>query len=196
MSADFYSEKNVRDRKHHKCEVCGSVIEPGAKYIRKAGVYEGNFWNTVECEECQPIISEFLGTSYGEDGYCTDSIGEWWAEDKCHNCKKRFTVPCNHDPKACLHSADECHDRTENGMCSAEEPCDEMTRVCWCEKYEPIYRTHITNGIETVYDLAEEYLGSRDEWERIEKLNGKWLYGMWNTEGKKYRYGVTIRIPD
>ena len=196
MSSDFYSAKTLTAKKPHKCSVCYKEIEPGQKYIKKAGVHDGDFWSGAECLECQPIITEFCSSDYGDDGYCPEYMEEWWRDIKCPNCKNRYMVPCNYSPDDCRCEApDACGDRSPLGMCEAEEPCDEMTRSCWCEKYDPINTLHITRGGQTAYDLAEQYYGDRELWPIIEKANGKYLYGPWDIEQKKYKGGVTVTIP-
>ncbi len=190
MSSDFYSEKTITARKKHRCEVCGTTIEPGQKYVKKAGVHDGDFWNTSECPECQPIIHEFCSTDYGDDGYHGDYINEWWRDEKCPNCKKYYP-PCEPDGSCPV----DCGDRTKDGKCCAGDTCDEMTRFVWCEKYDPINIQHITNGRQTAYDLAEQYYGDRNLWPIIEKANGTWRYENWKQEEKKYKHGQIIAIP-
>jgi hypothetical protein len=52
MSNDFASTKQVKARKHHNCDECGRVIEPGETYRRTAGSWEGDFFTNVACGHC------------------------------------------------------------------------------------------------------------------------------------------------
>ena len=136
----FQRETIRKARKEHKCSICQKKIMPGESYHEYAGVYEGDFYYSKECETCQPIITEFKRSRYCDEGcYGIDEIYEWWRDVMCYNCKHRF-LPCVPDEdcvKDFIKPDGTCPEKSEFGTCKCGDYCEEMTRWCWCEKYEP-----------------------------------------------------------
>ncbi|WP_010486831.1 hypothetical protein [Pseudomonas sp. S9] len=50
--ADFQVESYPVARKHHKCGECNGLINPGQKYQRIAGSWEGSMDSFTTCSEC------------------------------------------------------------------------------------------------------------------------------------------------
>ena len=139
----FYRDTVRTARKEHKCCLCNGTIKVGEKYHDKAG-NAGNDDNLIyygkECELCQPVIKEFFKSGAGEEGYCDDYIQEWWQDEKCPECKKRY-YKCEPDQDCSFRIIEEniiCSDRTEYGTCSAGDNCTDMTHYRRCENFDPI----------------------------------------------------------
>jgi hypothetical protein len=56
----LYSESNPTARKQHVCCECGSMIDPGEKYFRSEGLWDGDFLTFKTCGICQNIKNEAL----------------------------------------------------------------------------------------------------------------------------------------
>jgi hypothetical protein len=137
----FYRDIVRTARKEHKCDLCHGVIHKGEKYHDKAGNSandESVIYSANECEACQPVITEFMKSSYADEGYCDEWMHEWWRDEKCYDCKSRF-LPCQPDEgckKDFQREDDSCPERTKYGTCKAGDTCDDMTHYCRCEKFE------------------------------------------------------------
>jgi hypothetical protein len=51
----FQVEKIRNARKRHRCCECAGFVEPGEKYERAVGCYEGSMWESVTCIRCLDI---------------------------------------------------------------------------------------------------------------------------------------------
>lgn len=60
----FYSESCHTAKKQHTCCECGSSIDPGEKYEKAVGVWEGKFLTFKTCEICQKIKNEALSDGH------------------------------------------------------------------------------------------------------------------------------------
>jgi hypothetical protein len=79
VSSDFASTKPVKARKHHNCDECGRVIEPGETYRRTAGSWEGDFFTNVACGHCDVFRRQVnRADSYYNESYY-GGLGEWVA---------------------------------------------------------------------------------------------------------------------
>lgn len=135
---EFYNETSYIARKEHECEMCNDKIRIGERYIRGVGKYEGSLFTRKLHVECDKVFSEFVEDT-GADEYSYDEIMDWWRENKCPNCKNYYPKCSDVMDESCIANSPKlCPDMTAAGRCSAMEHCDEMTRVCWCENYEPI----------------------------------------------------------
>ena len=61
---DFYSEKINTAYKKHKCSECGRVINPGEKYERVAGKWDGDFSTYKTCQDCLSLRETFFCRGY------------------------------------------------------------------------------------------------------------------------------------
>lgn len=61
-------------RKPHWCEQCGRRIEPGEKYYRWDGIYDGRATSAATCEQCVKFMRDLYAIEvYGEDENGNDS---------------------------------------------------------------------------------------------------------------------------
>jgi hypothetical protein len=51
----FYERSTPTARKQHKCYECADVIDPGEKYERAVGLWEGYFSEFKTCQACVDI---------------------------------------------------------------------------------------------------------------------------------------------
>lgn len=51
----FQVERIRKARKPHKCCECHGAVQPGERYERVVGCYEGDFWESVTCARCLDI---------------------------------------------------------------------------------------------------------------------------------------------
>lgn len=138
----FYRDTIRKARKEHKCCLCQGIINIGDDYHEKAGTnYDGDFFNTKECEACQPVIAEFMKSDYGDEGYCKDWIQDWWRDVKCYDCKNRWPL-CKPILECNIENLTDCRDY-KDGYCLGGDTCDDMTHYCRCEKYEEADRKYI-----------------------------------------------------
>lgn len=134
---DFETIKTPVAAKQHKCSLCGGNIEKGEKYVYHAGKYDGYFFTEYLHMDCQDVISEYCSEVDFE--YNEDDIAEWWRDEKCHNCKKYYSDPCE---KTCeFFNGGDCDDRTADGKCKAADTCNIWDRYCWCTQYEAENKT-------------------------------------------------------
>lgn len=50
--SDFQTTTMPKARKSHRCPECGETIQPGQRYARTTGLYEGDFISAIQCEPC------------------------------------------------------------------------------------------------------------------------------------------------
>jgi len=94
--SDFYTEKKVKARKQHKCELCTDLIEKGEIYLKSVSVWEGDFNSYKRHLKCAKILDSYLSDiGYGE--YSLDDFGDWLNEKYCRACKNYEDRDCNHD---------------------------------------------------------------------------------------------------
>ncbi len=65
-SPKIFNETNPTAIKHHICCECGSTIDPGEKYWRVTGLWDGGFETFKTCVICENIKSE----AYAEGVEC------------------------------------------------------------------------------------------------------------------------------
>lgn len=59
--SEFASEREVTARTLHQCGECFRTIQPGERYQRAAGSWEGEFWSMTTCAHCaaiRPLVAE------------------------------------------------------------------------------------------------------------------------------------------
>jgi len=92
--ADFGYEKETKARKTHKCELCRKTIEKGEVYLKRAGVWEGDFYSVKEHKKCNELLHEYLSeVGYGE--YSIDCFRDWLYESRCYNCLHNINSDCS-----------------------------------------------------------------------------------------------------
>ena len=90
MSTDFGSTTTRKARKTHQCEECLRDIQPGERYERHAGVWEGTFFTFVSCPHCAALrttISD-IDTEFWEGAF--GGVGEWFAHGLWREYIKTF----------------------------------------------------------------------------------------------------------
>lgn len=125
-------------KKIHKCEMCGKPIEVGETYSYETGKWDGDFFDRKMHLNCFEMFTMILH-EMGENEFDWDGLSEWWRDNKCWVCKHRY-LPCNPDGYCGMNMGLEspCSERTSYATCKAGDTCDEMTHICWCEKFEPV----------------------------------------------------------
>ncbi len=62
FTTDFYSEKQVTARRAHKCCECRKTIEPGDRYVRVAGKWDGEgVWSGAQHVYCYHFARSLNG---------------------------------------------------------------------------------------------------------------------------------------
>lgn len=57
-------------RKPHPCEQCGRRIQPGEKYHRWDGIYDGMAQSSATCQQCAALTNDLWDIDVvGEDAY-------------------------------------------------------------------------------------------------------------------------------
>lgn len=92
--SDFFSTTKVKKtRKEHICDCCGSTIQKGEELIKYAGVYEGDFFASKVCPQCDKIV-EFYCDEYGTNEWCLNEvIGEVWNYAEVQELLKQIKHP-------------------------------------------------------------------------------------------------------
>lgn len=57
---DFQTTTFPKARKARRCPECDGTIQPGERYTRTAGSYEGDFILAVQCEPCHAFGERYL----------------------------------------------------------------------------------------------------------------------------------------
>jgi hypothetical protein len=89
VTHDFFDEREVTARKAHRCEEASpracrrtADIQPGTRYVRITGSYEGMFYSVAMCLRCRRLMKKVYrrfnpdhdeGPSFGE-------LREWLRE--------------------------------------------------------------------------------------------------------------------
>ena len=55
----FFQERHVRARKVHRCCECGRAIQPGERYQKVIGVWDGRFDQFCRCSHCEAVAAKF-----------------------------------------------------------------------------------------------------------------------------------------
>lgn len=70
---DFRMEKHLTAMKPHPCAFCNRAVEPGSRYFRSAGVFEGDFYAYALHERCRRVVEAFH-SDYPGDAIDFDAI--------------------------------------------------------------------------------------------------------------------------
>jgi len=80
---DFYQEESPKARVPHICGECGVTIQPGERYRKCVGKWDGRFETYKMCSVCQEILDAFFcdGFFFGQlhddlRGHILDMGGE------------------------------------------------------------------------------------------------------------------------
>lgn len=71
---EFETERTHTARKLHKCLECRMAIQPGQKYTRRSGKFDGSLYDDCFCGPCEEIRSAFTESGYNEGV----AYGELW----------------------------------------------------------------------------------------------------------------------
>lgn len=85
---DFFNESDPRARKAHKCEACGGIINPGERYRRQSGKWEGDFFSRAWCADCARIMDYYFAELTAENEF------DYW--DVQDSVAARFCSGCPH----------------------------------------------------------------------------------------------------
>lgn len=80
MSMEFYDEREVTARKHHRCEYCHGEIKQGERYKVEKGKFYGDFFSRACCSSCLPHASAFWESVDNECGHIQSDFCEFLAE--------------------------------------------------------------------------------------------------------------------
>lgn len=75
--------KVITARSEHRCILCAATIEPGAKYRRTKGIYDGAFFASAECVPCLEDgiwAAVYVWSSHPDDGIDAELVHEWASE--------------------------------------------------------------------------------------------------------------------
>ncbi len=128
---EFYRQEERVSQKERVCEMCGKPIHAGEKYSVEVGKYFGDFFQRFLHLECRDVIGEFC-RSIDDSEFDYDEIADWWEAHYCNGDCKYYFPKC--EPDSTCETA--CSYKTGDGKCTIGDTCHEMTRICWCEKYE------------------------------------------------------------
>lgn len=78
---DILRDTNVVAKKHHKCMLCGGIIEKGEKYNRQTIVYDGDIYDCICHVHCVSLISLLK----------MDDCGDYIYEDTFVDCIREYT---------------------------------------------------------------------------------------------------------
>jgi len=70
-------------RKAHRCDLCGSRIEPGETYDRQTNIYDGHLYDWLTCQPCLPVfgaVITWLDGYWDDEGVGVDQADEWARE--------------------------------------------------------------------------------------------------------------------
>lgn len=101
MSDFFNTQKIKKTRKEHTCDCCKSIIQKGEEMIRYAGVYEGDFFTSKLCPQCDKII-EIYCDKYETNEWCMNEVlGEVWSLPEVQKLFKEMKHPSDF-VKSCI----------------------------------------------------------------------------------------------
>lgn len=85
---EFYNDAVHKARKEHKCEMCHRIINPGEKYHRQSGKYDGDFFDRKLHNTCNNILSAYL-SEIEENEFDYSDIYDWLRESYCFGCTEK-----------------------------------------------------------------------------------------------------------
>jgi hypothetical protein len=120
--SDFYSSRPVKARKPHRCWMCHEPIEPGAIYVREAGVSDGDFWQNDYHAACMWLFAavNYVWNETPEDGW--DPPEEVWYDLDAEDRAKILAWPGADRPGTRLHD-------WPRGQHSSALPASERARL-------------------------------------------------------------------
>ncbi len=97
---DFMTERIYTARKRYFCLLCDKLIEPGEKYVRSSGKYDGEIFDDKIHPLCKDAIKKYC-YDMGECEYTPDSVIEWLRECVCFGCG--YSDGCEIETMSCQH---------------------------------------------------------------------------------------------
>jgi ssDNA-binding Zn-finger/Zn-ribbon topoisomerase 1 len=76
---EFHETTTPKARKPHRCEECGRTIQRGEQYHRASGKFDGVFYSTATCLECEATRKIIHEAEIAEGCHWSDSwcpVGE------------------------------------------------------------------------------------------------------------------------
>ena len=87
MTEEIMSEWR-KARKPHKCNYCGQTIEPGERYYRYVGKYDGEIYTWLGHEKCEYIAGEIWDYCDLDEGMSDEDF-----ENGCFEVCRTFVCP-------------------------------------------------------------------------------------------------------
>lgn len=98
---EFYSSEFRKAAKQHTCHICGISIQPGEKYCRESGKYDGDFFDRCTCRVCNNVRDNFFRTSV-EAEYDLWEISDCAVSEVCISCPHyQFDCGLSKSPLRC-----------------------------------------------------------------------------------------------
>lgn len=91
MSWSEISHGEIKARKLHRCVWCYEMIEPGEKYMRQVGTFDGDLQSNAYHLECDQAAVAFDRENPGElgDGFTGGFPRGCYCDGDCDKCKSR-----------------------------------------------------------------------------------------------------------
>ncbi len=99
MGMDFYTEKCVKARKEHICELCNEKILAGEEYRRESGKFEGMMFSRCLHEHCYKMECEYC--SEVDNEFDWSEVLEYFSDKYCYDCKHHHRFEENDDWEEC-----------------------------------------------------------------------------------------------
>ena len=84
---EFISTTNPMAKKVHKCEACGVEINPGERYRRDSGKWEGEFFTRAWCAKCERVLNYYFDFLSVEQEFDYDDVLYDMADHFCCSCE-------------------------------------------------------------------------------------------------------------
>lgn len=98
--SDFWSIKQIRTRKEHRCYICKKKILRGSLCMYESGKFEGEFSSFHLCNKCYELKEHYCAENREHvrcDGWNVQDIIYDMRENSCYNCKKHDICKFNYD---------------------------------------------------------------------------------------------------
>ena len=81
MYWDFYTDSKPVARKPHRCDECRTTINPGERYYRYRGKWDGEMQHGKTCLPCKDAADWFTDHGYCDEGWIVGELDEALAEE-------------------------------------------------------------------------------------------------------------------
>lgn len=78
-TCDFSTTDTMKARKPHRCYECGDAIQPGDRYVRVAGKWEGDFATFTRCLTCSAWMQALFAAQKHACGCSGVEFGGLWS---------------------------------------------------------------------------------------------------------------------